>query len=156
MHFDDEIKDYFKNNLLTNHNFMKITDEDWNKIRQGGGVYKIENNSFIWEVNKDDQSVVPGKTPPRDLLDPVEREKALKTFISKQSIINEINFMVSQCTKIENIVDFPQKDIWTALKIKLTSINTNSLEDQIEASSWIIALETKSIFLPRGPFELNF
>jgi hypothetical protein len=92
MHFDNEIKDYFKNNLLTNHNFITITDEDWNKIRQGGGVYKIENNSFIWEVNKDYQSVVPGKTPPRDLLDPVEREKALKTFISKQSIINEINF----------------------------------------------------------------
>jgi hypothetical protein len=156
IHFNDEIKNYFKNNLLKSHNFIQITDDDWNKIRQGGGVYKIENNSFIWEVNKDDQSVVPGKTPPRDLLDPVAKEKALKTFIPKQSIINEINFMISQCTRIENIVDFPQKDIWAELKIKLVSININSLEDEIEASSWIMALEKKSIFLPRGPFELNF
>ena len=157
IHFDDEIKNYFKNNLLTNHNFITITDEDWNKIRQGGGVYKIENNSFVWKINKDDQSVVSGKTPPRDLLvDPAEKERALKTFISKQSIINEINFMISQCTKIENIVDFPQKDIWAELKIKLVSIDTDSLEDEIEATSWILALEKKSIFLPRGPFELNF
>lgn len=159
IHYNDAIKDYFQNNLLTSYNYIQITDEDWNKIREGGGVYEVVGNTLTWLVNKDDET--PNTDPsnliaPREFTDETAKLNAQKVIIPKTSIQENIDFLVNQCTRIESITDFPEKPVWASLKTTLNNIDMSSWEESIEATSWVKALESKSIILNRGPFELNF
>jgi hypothetical protein len=158
MHHNDEIKNYFQTNLLLSYNYIQITDIDWDKIREGGGVYEVIGNTLTWLVNKDDETpnLDPSKTPPRESADESTRLNAKKVFIPKSSIQENIYFLIAQCTKIESIDDFPEKSVWASLKTTLSNVDMSSWEDPIEATSWVKALETKSVLLNRGPFELAF